>query len=704
MTHKMIADCTGFKWFDTKTYMIHVAPFGAGWRTASFPERAIDRHQVNEAAPGAQLHQTEIVHHPLDATTQYLAVEALHALQINNTQYHMVDVTNLDHFSGTRISPISVWFCPLIARGLPCCTDRFIVPGNPARATIAAAARMSTEPLHCNPVTCPSLVPEHLLAQLDPPTQPGRRVWLRTTTGLAAMAATGALPGAVTAQATRPRPPGSDPFVLGVASGDPRPDGFVLWTRLDPTPLPEHPGDRINPSSDIEITYEIAADPELRRIVQRGKAIAEARHGHSVHLAVAGLDAQRPYWYRFGHDGFASRIGHARTLPRPDEAVGVLRAGFVSCANFEHGYFSAYRHLADERPDIVVLLGDYLYEYIDRSPNKLRHHSDNQEPVTLQDWRRRYAQYRLDPDLQRMHADCTVLATWDDHEVQNNYANLWSNYGIAEAEFAPRRQAAYQAFYEFMPIHPQRWQAARGEMRLYDHYRFGLLAGINLLDTRQYRSLPRCTAALLRRQPELPCRNGDSLGQMQSMLGVAQENWLSAQLAQDNPRWNLFAQGVVMAQTRRPAPAGTLGSLSNDSWDGFPASRARFFEQLSARRVSNPLVLSGDIHAFCAADLKRDFDAAGSPVIASEFSCGSIASHGPGASRTQRTRADNPHLHHLDGAQRGYTLLEIRPDRVRCQFRVVDDAKRRDTRVSTQASWVIENGRAGVLPESRVRS
>jgi len=518
------------------------------------------------------------------------------------------------------------------------------------------------------------------------------------------MAATGILPGAVTAQATRPRPPTSNPFVLGVASGDPQPDGFVLWTRIDPAPLPEQSSDHTVPTTDLEIDYEIGDDPELRRIVQRGKALAEARHGHSVHLAVTGLDAQRPYWYRFRHAGFASRIGHARTLPRPDDAVDMLRAAFVSCANFEHGYFSAYRHLASERPDIVVLLGDYLYEYIDRSLNKLRHHSDNQEPVTLQDWRRRYAQYRLDPDLQHLHADCTVLATWDDHEVQNNYANLWSNYGIAAPEFAQRRQAAYQAFYEFMPIHPQRWQAARGEMRLYDHYRFGQLAGFNLLDTRQYRSLPRCTPALSRRQPELPCRGADASGQAQSMLGAAQENWLSAQLARTAPRWSLFAQSVLMAQTRRPAAAGTLGGLSTDSWDGYTASRRRFFDELTARRISNPIVLSGDIHAFCAADLKRDFDNAASPVIASEFSCGSIASHGPGTARTQRTRADNPHVHHLDGTQRGYTLLEIRPERVLCQFRTVDDAKRRDTRLSTQASWVVEDGRPGVVAESRARS
>jgi alkaline phosphatase D len=222
---------------------------------------------------------------------------------------------------------------------------------------------------------------------------------------------------------------GGDPFSLGVASGAPRPDGFVLWTRLAPEPLssnPETPGGMSG--GDVTVAYEIATDPAMRDVVRRGEAIAEQAFAYSVHLDVAGLKSGRPYWYRFMSADAASRIGRAVTLPAPETAHDRLRFGFVSCSNYEHGYFSGYRHLADENPEFVLYLGDYIYEYIEEKRPIVRRHSDGIEAAMLPTYRNRYAQYRLDPDLQRLHAEVPALVTWDDHEVQNDYADKWSQY------------------------------------------------------------------------------------------------------------------------------------------------------------------------------------------------------------------------------------------------------------------------------------
>jgi alkaline phosphatase D len=207
-----------------------------------------------------------------------------------------------------------------------------------------------------------------------------------------------------------------DPFSLGVASGAPRPDGFVLWTRLAPEPLsgnPQTPGGMRG--GDVTVGYEIATDPALRDIVRRGEATAEQAFAYSVHLDVGGLQPGRPYWYRFMNGDAASRIGRAGTLPAPDAVPDRLRFGFVSCSDYEHGYFSAYRHLADENPEFVLYLGDYIYETIEERRPTVRRHSDGIEAATLPTYRNRYAQYRLDPDLARLHAEAPALVTWDDH-------------------------------------------------------------------------------------------------------------------------------------------------------------------------------------------------------------------------------------------------------------------------------------------------
>ena len=287
-----------------------------------------------------------------------------------------------------------------------------------------------------------------------------------------------------------------DPFTLGVAAGAPRPDGFVLWTRL--APLSEIPlgGDR-------EVGYEIAEEPAFRRIVQRGLARAESAFAHAVHLEVRGLQPGRPYRYRFFLGPWASAIGRATTAPGPNSAVAALRFGFCSCANYQHGYFAAYRHLAEEQPDLILFLGDYIYELVDRSPAAIRPHSDGQAATTLALYRNRYAQYRRDPDLQRLHAAAGCLVTWDDHEVQDDYAGAWSEDLIPPAAFLKRRAAAYQAFYEHMPL-PARSRPAGDGMRIHAALDLGRPAA---RPSARWPAIPLTRRLLRPWQGRRPCRD-----------------------------------------------------------------------------------------------------------------------------------------------------------------------------------------------------
>jgi len=344
-----------------------------------------------------------------------------------------------------------------------------------------------------------------------------------------------------------------DPFSLGVASGAPRPDGFVLWTRLAPEPLssnPDTPGGMSG--GDVSVGYEIAADSAMREIVRRGEALAQQRYAYSVHLDVAGLAAGRPYWYRFTSGDAASRVGRAVTLPAPGSPLDRLRFGFVSCSNYEHGYFASYRHLADENPEVVLYLGDYIYEYIDQTHPVVRRHSDGIEAATLPTYRNRYAQYRLDADLQRLHAEAPALVTWDDHEVQNDYADKYSEYFDDPELFLLRRAAAYQAFYEHMPVRPILSQPNGPVMRVYDRFTFGDLIEISLIDGRQYRSREACYAPPNKGgthlETDAACPERREAGR--TMMGFAQEAWLYGGLAHSKVQWNLIAQDVLMAQLR----------------------------------------------------------------------------------------------------------------------------------------------------------
>jgi len=491
---------------------------------------------------------------------------------------------------------------------------------------------------------------------------------------------------------------GGYPFSLGVASGAPRPDGFVLWTRLAPEPLstnPETPGGMS--SGDVTLHYEIAADPAMTDLVRQGSATAEQTFGYSVHLDVAGLQPSRTYWYRFLSGDATSPIGRAVTLPYPGAAVDKVRFGYVSCSNYEHGYFSAYRHLTEEDPEFILFLGDYIYETIEENRPIVRRHSDGIEPSTLPQYRNRYAQYRLDPDLQNLHARVPAIATWDDHEVQNDYADKWSEYFDDPAEFLIRRAAAYQAFYEHMPVRPILSRPNGPQMRVYDRFAYGDLIEISLLDGRQYRSREACYGAPNKGgghlETDASCPERRDAGR--TMMGFDQEAWLYSALAHSKARWNLIAQDVLMAQFRKRLD--DVDAFWTDDWNGYPANRQRLLQRIHDSKVPNPVVISGDIHSFFANDLKLDFDDPSSPTVATEFVGTSISSYGPPYDPIAQALPDNPHVHFFDSRRRGYVTVDLAADHMQVQMRVLSDPHDPKASVGTLRTFAVEGGHPGVV-------
>ncbi|MGA2891730.1 MAG: alkaline phosphatase D family protein [Xanthobacteraceae bacterium] len=524
-----------------------------------------------------------------------------------------------------------------------------------------------------------------------------RRIIGAAAAGLALAAAPAVLRNATTRSFAQGSHAGN-PFSLGVASGAPRSDGFVLWTRLAPDPLsndPETPGGMSG--GDVPLRYEIASDDTMKNVVRRGTATAEQNFGYSVHLDVAGLQPGRSYWYRFLSGEAESAVGRAITLSPPGAAPDALRFGYVSCANYEHGYFSAYRHLTEENPEFVIFLGDYIYEGIEENRPIVRHHSDGVEAATLPTYRNRYAQYRLDPDLARLHAQVPALVTWDDHEVQNDYADQYSEYFDDPAQFLLRRAAAYQAFYEHMPVRPILSHPYGPLMRVYDRVSFGDLIEISVIDGRQYRSREACYAPPNKGGGHLETNAGcpERLDAGRTMMGFDQEAWLYSALAHSKAQWNLIAQDVLMAQLREKDNG--VDGFWTDDWDGYPANRARLLKHIRDSKVSNPVVASGDIHSFFANDLHLDFDDPASPLVATEFVGTSIASYGPPYDLIAQALPDNPHVHFFESRRRGYVCVDLQREKMQIRMRAVADAHDPKADIATLKTYAVESGRPGVV-------
>jgi alkaline phosphatase D len=479
------------------------------------------------------------------------------------------------------------------------------------------------------------------------------------------------------------------PFSLGVASGYPSASGMVLWTRLAPEPLA--PGGGVEPKV-VPVRYEIARDERFRDVVVEDTAYATPEWSHSVHVEARGLEADRWYWYRFHTEDATSAVGRTRTTPAADASVDRLRFAVASCQQFEQGWYSAYRHMLDDSLDLVVHVGDYVYES-SWGANHVRKHEAG-EPVTLDDYRIRFARYRSDPDLQSAHAHCPWVSIWDDHEVENDHANDRSENDDDKDWFLARRAAAYKAYYEHMPM-PRSMLPFGPAMPIHTRLAYGQLASINLLDDRQYRSYQPCPRAGRGGGAFIEdCK--ERLDPSATMLGTKQEKWLEAGLDASTSRWNLLAQQTLMAQA--DALAGPGERFYSDGWDGYPAARKRLLDFLGKRKPANPVVLSGDVHSFWVNDLKPDFANAKSPIVASELVGTSISSQPPPEERIQTAKSEGPHIHFANGAHRGYLRVELTPQRLTVDLRALDDATDRKTACNTLASFVIEDGKPGPQP------
>jgi alkaline phosphatase D len=476
------------------------------------------------------------------------------------------------------------------------------------------------------------------------------------------------------------------PFTLGVASGDPVPAGVVLWTRLAPQPLLPDGG---MPARTVRVDWQVAADSRFRRVVRRGTVPAQPAHAHAVHVEVDGLEPASTWWYRFRAAGELSPVGRTRTLPAPGASPGRLALAVVSCQHFEHGYYTAYRHLAAEDLDLVLHLGDYLYESAPAEGQPRRHVGP--APVDLAGYRLRHALYRSDPDLQAAHAALPFVLTWDDHEVANDYAADQSERFDPPAAFRRRRAAAYQAYWEHLPLRrsSRPWGPAA---QLYRRLRFGDLAELSVLDTRQYRDDQPCDRnGVGRSQVVTGCP--ERLDPRRTLLGGNQRRWLLAGLARSGARWNVIAQQLLMAELDlQPGPGSAYGS---DGWDGYAAERARIFGFLEARRPSNPVVLGGDMHSFWVNDLTLHNHQPGAKVLASEFVGTSVSSAGPRYELYRACLPDNPHVRYFESRWRGYLRCQVDHHRWTTDLRVVDTIERPGAPVRTLASFAVEDGRPG---------
>ena len=474
-----------------------------------------------------------------------------------------------------------------------------------------------------------------------------------------------------------------DPFTLGVASGDPEPDSVVIWTRLAPHPL-AWDGLGGMPAREVRVDWQVATDPQFTQVVRLGSVRALPRMAHSVHVEVHGLEPEREYFYRFRAEGNLSPAGRTRTAPAYASSPTSFTVAAASCAELEHGYFTAYRRMAEDGPDLVLHLGDYLYEFRRNGyvayPHNVRRHV-GPETVTLAGYRQRHAQYKTDPDLQLAHAAAPWSVVWDDHEVDGNWAGM--DPAHHQRDFRHRRMAAFRAYYENMPLRRSSMPRGAG-MKIYRRVRWGDLATVHLLDTRQYRDDQACGDHRTSR-----CRA--RMDPRRSITGDHQEEWLLRGLGESGATWDMIAQQVFFAQhdtSRRPGR-----QVGMDAWDGYAASRHRILEGFEHRGVRNPVVLTGDVHRHYANELRLDFDRPSTRPIGVELVTTSVTSGGNGQDSTPEMRAEravNPHIRYSSG-RRGYLLTRYTRSSLQADFKVLPHVQRRGAPVRTDASFVVED-------------
>lgn len=500
---------------------------------------------------------------------------------------------------------------------------------------------------------------------------PSRRTLLKAGAALAVLPAVGFTPRHVLGLLPR------DPFTLGVASGEPSPGGVVLWTRLAPEPLADDGLGGV-PARAFDVEWEVAADESFAAIVRRGTAVATPEESHAVHVELDGLAPGADYFYRFRTAGFVSPAGRTRTAPAPGSMAAATMC-VASCSHYEQGWFTAYRRLAEEQPDVVVHLGDYVYEQAaGRSATRVRDHA-GAETVTLADYRRRHAQYRTDPDLQAAHAIAPWLVVFDDHEVVNNWADEVPP--APDPAFPARRTAALRAYWENMPLRSSA-RPSGIDMSLYRRIDWGGLATFHVLDTRQYRTDQPCGD---RYASDCPERHSP----LATLTGPEQERWLLDGFAGSSARWDVLAQQVFLSEVDLTPGLGR--GFNPDAWDGYTANRQRILTGLAGSRVCNAVVLTGDVHAHWAADVVERPGDPSSRSVATELVTSSITSGGDGSDTradVDAVLAENPHLKYFSN-RRGYVRTRITPDEMRVDFRTVPYVSRPDAPVGTGASFVV---------------
>jgi len=476
-----------------------------------------------------------------------------------------------------------------------------------------------------------------------------------------------------------------NPFALGVASGRPRADSVVLWTRVL---FGEQ--DRAMGTDALRVQVEVFADAALKHRVQKIEVVTDATRAHSVHVHVQHLQPSTHYWYRFSQGAAFSAVGHTRTAPALNADVRELRMALSSCQHFEQGQYIAHAEIAKQPLDFVLFMGDYIYE--SSNPQYAIRKHNGEEPKTLSQYRARYEQYKRDPMLQAAHAAHPWVLMWDDHEVVNDYANDQDRNYTDPQQMLLRRAAAYQAYFEHQPLllGPDAHNPAN--MHLYDQLSWGKLADLWTLDCRQYRSAQACRD---------PVRGGgrmvvqcDELSDpTRSMLGTAQERWLTDGLSQSKRQWKLIGQATQISATSVPTPVGR--SYWNDAWDGYPEARKRLLQTVVDAKLRNVVTLGGDVHCNVAANLRLEPNNPQSPIVASEFVTTSITSRGLGDKPAALIRESNADLLHYRSDERGYSLITVTPQEVRCDFRTTKFPAGSEAGLKTQASYVVKNGQPG---------
>lgn len=504
-------------------------------------------------------------------------------------------------------------------------------------------------------------------------------------------------------------------FLHGIASGDPLPAAVVLWTRVTPTPT-SRPGSGRGPS--VMVTWEVALEASFDRIVRRGAVRTDAKRDHTVKVDATGLRPGTDYHYRFSCDGHRSATGRTRTAPAHTSSPARLRFGVVSCANWQAGYFSPYRHLAERGDlDAVIHVGDYIYEYqpgtysFGHREVDIRRHDPPRETVTLSDYRRRHAQYKTDPDLQGLHAAVPFIVTWDDHEVADgNWARgAYEHQPASEGSFATRRSAAYRAYDEWMPVRISGTAVTGDGERIYRHLRFGRLADLSMLDLRTYRSK--------RVEADDPAIDDSS----RTITGNDQMSWLIGNLSGSESRWKLIGNPVMIAPVMvPPRPAveeyalGQTVSLTpleasapnTDVWDGFSADRRRLLDHIVDHDIGDVVFLTGDVHTAWANDVPASD---GGPPVATEFVCASITSNNvddfigvPPRTVSLALEAviqeENPHVRFVNLDDHGYCVLEVTAARVQMDWFAISDRSDREATTRTLTSWAVESGVPRVHP------